>query len=117
MTDQTKVTLRILDRADKEIVKLSRAESAVYDFQRTFRQNPNTPGLHFKRLRGNSRLATAPCSSWQPPGRAMTWRSSGTATPARSSLPSTPPNPGNAPTPSGRAETVPGPRVGTPSRS
>lgn len=60
MTDQTRVTLRILDRADKEIVKLTRAEKgAVYDFQSAFRQNPNTPGLHFKRLRGNTRLFSA----------------------------------------------------------
>ncbi len=60
MTDQNEVTLRILDRADKEIVKLSRAEKgAVYDFQRAFRQNPDLPGLHFKRLKGNPRLFSA----------------------------------------------------------
>lgn len=53
-------TLRMLDRADKEIMKLSRAEiGAVYEFMHKFRHNPGNPGLHLKQLGGDSRLWSA----------------------------------------------------------
>ena len=46
-------TLRMLDRADKEVMKLSRAEiGAVYEFMHKFRHNPANPGLHLKPLGG-----------------------------------------------------------------
>ncbi len=53
-------TLRMLDRADKEVMKLSRAEiGAVYEFMHKFRHNPANPGLHLKQLGGDSRLWSA----------------------------------------------------------
>ena len=40
-------TLRLLDSADKEIMKLTRADiGAVYDFMHKFRHNPENPGLN-----------------------------------------------------------------------
>ena len=41
------VQLRLLDKADKEIVKLPRSvKGAIYDFQRKFRQDPaNRPAV------------------------------------------------------------------------
>ena len=52
--------LRLLDKADKEIDKLARAvKGAIYDFQRKFRQDPASPGLQFKQLKGDSRLYSA----------------------------------------------------------
>ena len=49
------VQLRLLDKADKEILKLPRAvKGAIYDFQRKFRDDPNSHGLQFKQLAGNS---------------------------------------------------------------
>src|SRR6266545_1216267 len=60
MSEQTGATLRILDRADKEILKLSRTDKgAVYEFQHKFRQNPDNPGLDLKPLKGDSRLYAA----------------------------------------------------------
>ncbi len=60
MSEQTGATLRILDRADKEILKLSRIDKgAVYEFQHKFRQNPDNPGLDLKPLKGDSRLYAA----------------------------------------------------------
>jgi superfamily I DNA/RNA helicase/mRNA-degrading endonuclease RelE of RelBE toxin-antitoxin system len=54
------VQLRLLDKADKEIGKLPRAvKGAIYDFQRKFRDDPDSPGLQFKQLQGNSRLYSA----------------------------------------------------------
>ena len=54
------VQLRLLDKADKEILKLPRAvKGAIYDFQRKFREDPNSHGLQFKQLAGNSRLYSA----------------------------------------------------------
>jgi superfamily I DNA/RNA helicase/mRNA-degrading endonuclease RelE of RelBE toxin-antitoxin system len=54
------VQLRLLDKADKEILKLPRAvKGAIYDFQRKFREDPNSHGLQFKQLEGNSRLYSA----------------------------------------------------------
>ena len=56
----TGAALRILDRADKEVMKLSRAEiGAVYEFMHKFRNNPANPGLHLKQLNGDSRLWSA----------------------------------------------------------
>lgn len=56
----TGAALRMLDRADKEIMKLSRAEiGAVYEFMHKFRHNPANPGLHLKQLSGDSRLWSA----------------------------------------------------------
>jgi superfamily I DNA/RNA helicase/mRNA-degrading endonuclease RelE of RelBE toxin-antitoxin system len=53
-------TLRILERADKEILNLSRADKgAVWDFMSKFRQNPHSPGLQLKQLKGDSRLWSA----------------------------------------------------------
>ncbi|MDW5329069.1 UvrD-helicase domain-containing protein [Plantactinospora sp. KLBMP9567] len=53
-------TLRMLDRADKEVMKLSRAEiGAVYEFMHKFRHNPGNPGLRLKQLSGSSRLWSA----------------------------------------------------------
>jgi superfamily I DNA/RNA helicase/mRNA-degrading endonuclease RelE of RelBE toxin-antitoxin system len=52
--------LRLLDKADKEILKLPRAvKGAIYDFQRKFRDDPDSPGLQLKQLAGNSRLYSA----------------------------------------------------------
>ncbi|MEU7573376.1 UvrD-helicase domain-containing protein [Micromonospora sp. NPDC049240] len=56
----TVATLRMLDRADKEVMKLTRADiGAVYEFMHKFRQNPENPGLQLKTLNGDSRLMSA----------------------------------------------------------
>ncbi|WP_433500847.1 UvrD-helicase domain-containing protein [Sphaerimonospora sp. CA-214678] len=56
----SRVTLRLLDRADKEILKLPRAvKGAIYDFQHKFRQDPESPGLRLKQLKGHPRLYSA----------------------------------------------------------
>ncbi|MFE9914094.1 UvrD-helicase domain-containing protein [Micromonospora sp. NPDC005553] len=53
-------TLRMLDRADKEVMKLTRADiGAVYEFMHKFRHNPENPGLNLKALNGDSRLMSA----------------------------------------------------------
>lgn len=55
-----RVQLRLLDKADKEILKLPRAiKGAIYDFQRKFREDPQSHGLQLKRLEGNSQLYSA----------------------------------------------------------
>ncbi|RCG32738.1 DNA helicase [Sphaerisporangium album] len=60
MSIQGEATLRLLDKADKEIIKLSRdVKGAIYDFQHKFRKNPANPGLHFKQLKGHPRLYSA----------------------------------------------------------
>ncbi|MBL7502025.1 DEAD/DEAH box helicase [Frankia sp. CNm7] len=60
MNTQVRVTLRILDRADKEILELPRVvKGAVYEFQSKFRADPNHPSLRFKQLKGGSRLYSA----------------------------------------------------------
>ncbi|QUX31194.1 UvrD-helicase domain-containing protein [Nocardiopsis akebiae] len=60
MSVQDKATLRLLDKADKEIRKLPRnVKGALYDFQYKFRENPTAPGLHFKALKGHDRLFSA----------------------------------------------------------
>lgn len=52
--------LRLLDKADKEILKLPRAvKGAIYEFQHKFRQDPNAPGLQFKQLKEDGRLYSA----------------------------------------------------------
>ncbi len=54
------VQLRLLDKADKEILKLPRTiKGAIYEFQHKFRLDPSNPGLHFKQLKGGSRLFSA----------------------------------------------------------
>ncbi|MEU6066490.1 UvrD-helicase domain-containing protein [Streptomyces sp. NPDC047082] len=54
------VTLRLLDKADKEILKLPRAvKGALYDFQHKFKANPQATGLQLKQLKGDSRLWSA----------------------------------------------------------
>lgn len=56
----TGATLRMLDRADKEVMKLTRADiGAVYEFMHKFRHNPENPGLNLKSLNGDSRLMSA----------------------------------------------------------
>jgi hypothetical protein len=53
-------TLRLLDKTDKEILKLPRAvKGAIYDFQHKFRKDPGNPGLRLKQLKGDSRLYAA----------------------------------------------------------
>ncbi|MFF4874936.1 UvrD-helicase domain-containing protein [Micromonospora sp. NPDC000668] len=53
-------TLRMLDRADKEVMKLTRADiGAVYEFMHKFRHNPENPGLNLKALNSDSRLMSA----------------------------------------------------------
>lgn len=53
-------TLRMLDKAYEEVLKLPRAvKGAIYDFQHKFRENPDSPGLQLKQLKGNSRLYSA----------------------------------------------------------
>ncbi|MEV8446679.1 UvrD-helicase domain-containing protein [Streptomyces parvus] len=54
------VTLRLLDRADKEILKLPRTvKGAFFEFQHTFRKNPDTTALGLRRLGGDDRLWSA----------------------------------------------------------
>ncbi|RKS79693.1 UvrD-like helicase family protein [Actinomadura pelletieri DSM 43383] len=51
--------LRLLDRAEKEILKLPRSvKGAIYDFQHKFRNDPGNKGLRFKQLK-NSQLYSA----------------------------------------------------------
>ncbi|WP_431781217.1 UvrD-helicase domain-containing protein [Streptomyces chumphonensis] len=53
-------TLRLLEKADKEIVKLDRAVvGAFYKFQHDFRRNPEAGGFHLKPLQGHERLWSA----------------------------------------------------------
>ncbi|MEV5840006.1 hypothetical protein [Nocardia sp. NPDC052112] len=53
-------TLRMLDKAYNEVLKLPRAvKGAIYDFQHKFRENPESPGLQLKQLKGNSPLFSA----------------------------------------------------------
>ncbi|WP_433700927.1 UvrD-helicase domain-containing protein [Nocardiopsis sp. CA-288880] len=53
MSVQDKATLRLLDKADKEIRKLPRnVKGALYDFQYKFRENPANPTNGFKQLKG-----------------------------------------------------------------
>ncbi|AQS67005.1 UvrD-helicase domain-containing protein [Streptomyces pactum] len=57
---RTGVTLRLLDKADKEIVKLDRAVlGAFYKFQHDFRRNPDAGGFDLKQLEGHDRLWSA----------------------------------------------------------
>ncbi|MFE7558184.1 UvrD-helicase domain-containing protein [Kitasatospora sp. NPDC057500] len=57
---RTGVTLRLLDKADKEIVKLDRAVlGAFYKFQHEFRRNPGAGGFDLKQLEGHDRLWSA----------------------------------------------------------
>lgn len=59
-TPTKSVTLRLLDKADKEIVKLDRAiVGAVYKFQHEFRKNPEAGGFDLKQLKGHDRLWSA----------------------------------------------------------
>ncbi|WP_371635411.1 AAA family ATPase [Streptomyces zaomyceticus] len=56
----TGVTLRLLDKADKEILRLPRAvKGAIYDFQHKFKENPHLRGLRLKQLEGHDRLWSA----------------------------------------------------------
>lgn len=60
MTVHGEATLRLLDKADREIQKLPRiVKGAIYEFQHKFRKNPTSPGLQFKQLQGDSRLYSA----------------------------------------------------------
>ncbi|WP_320777934.1 UvrD-helicase domain-containing protein [Streptomyces sp. CRN 30] len=60
MTRTGGVTLRLLDKADKEILRLPRTvKGALFDFQHKFKDNPRTPGLKLKQLRGDSRIWSA----------------------------------------------------------
>lgn len=53
-------TLRLLDKADKEILKLPRSvKGAIYDFQHKFKSNPNATGLKLQQLKGHDRLWSA----------------------------------------------------------
>lgn len=64
MTTQGEATLRLLDKADKEIQKLPRVvKGAIYEFQHDFRKNPDARGLRLKRLQGHSRLHSARISA------------------------------------------------------
>ncbi|MEV5544933.1 UvrD-helicase domain-containing protein [Streptomyces sp. NPDC052309] len=55
-----RVTLRLLDKADKEILRLPRTvKGALFDFQHKFKENPETPGLRLKQLKGDGRLWSA----------------------------------------------------------
>ncbi|MFF8551927.1 UvrD-helicase domain-containing protein [Streptomyces sp. NPDC015501] len=59
-TPRTGATLRLLDKADKEIVKLDRAVlGAFYKFQHDFRRNPHAGGFDLKQLEGHDRLWSA----------------------------------------------------------
>jgi superfamily I DNA/RNA helicase len=56
----SRVTLRLLEKTDREIVKLDRAiVGAVYKFQHDFRANPRHPSLRLKPLEGHDRLHSA----------------------------------------------------------
>ncbi|CAL9387802.1 ATP-dependent DNA helicase Rep [Nocardiopsis dassonvillei] len=60
MSVQGKTTLRLLDKAGKEIRKLPQnVKGALYDFQYKFRENPHGTGLRFKALEGHDRLYSA----------------------------------------------------------
>ncbi|MDF6018805.1 UvrD-helicase domain-containing protein [Streptomyces sp. JH34] len=57
---RTGVTLRLLDKADKEIIKLDRTVlGAFYKFQHDFRRNPEAGGFDLKQLEGHDRLWSA----------------------------------------------------------
>ncbi|MFE6895608.1 UvrD-helicase domain-containing protein [Streptomyces sp. NPDC057717] len=59
MTDKN-VTLRLLDKADREILKLPRpVKGAIYDFQHKFKTNPDSAGLRLKQLQGHDKLYSA----------------------------------------------------------
>ncbi|OEU96555.1 UvrD-helicase domain-containing protein [Streptomyces oceani] len=54
------VSLRLLDKADKEVLKLPRSvKGAIYDFQHKFKTNPDSAGLRLKRLQGHDKLYSA----------------------------------------------------------
>ncbi|MEN8653392.1 UvrD-helicase domain-containing protein [Streptomyces sp. 21So2-11] len=54
------ISLRLLDKADKEILKLPRSvKGAIYDFQHKFKDNPKATGLQLKQLKGHDRLWSA----------------------------------------------------------
>ncbi|NYI03501.1 UvrD-helicase domain-containing protein [Allostreptomyces psammosilenae] len=56
----TGATLRLLDKADKEVLRLPRTvKGAFFDFQHKFKENPQAAGLHLKQLKGESRLWSA----------------------------------------------------------
>ncbi|WP_412518569.1 AAA family ATPase [Actinomadura madurae] len=64
MTTQGEATLRLLDKADKEIQKLPRVvKGAIYEFQHDFRKNPDARGLRLKQLQGHDRLYSARISA------------------------------------------------------
>ena len=53
-------TLRMLDKADKQIRELPRAvKGAIYDFQFKFRENPHRNGLNLEALQGSDQLFSA----------------------------------------------------------
>ncbi|GAA1461807.1 UvrD-helicase domain-containing protein [Nocardiopsis exhalans] len=55
-----KTTLRLLDKADKQIRKLPQSvKGALYDFQYKFRENPTATGLKFQQLKGHDKLHSA----------------------------------------------------------
>ena len=60
MSVPIKTTLRLLDKADKQIRKLPQnVKGALYDFQYKFRENPNATGLKFQQLKGHDKLFSA----------------------------------------------------------
>ena len=64
MSVPTKTTLRLLDKADKQIRKLPQSvKGALYDFQYKFRENPDAAGLRFKQLKGHDKLFSARVNS------------------------------------------------------
>ncbi|GAA4241774.1 3'-5' exonuclease [Actinomadura meridiana] len=64
MTTRGEATLRLLDKADKEIQKLPRVvKGAIYEFQHDFRKNPDARGLRLKQLQGHTRLYSARVSA------------------------------------------------------
>lgn len=59
MSVRNRATLRLLDKADKQIRKLDRSvKGALYEFQYKFRENPERPSLNLERLE-NSELYSA----------------------------------------------------------
>nr|WP_203610291.1 UvrD-helicase domain-containing protein [Streptomyces sp. SID8111] len=52
--------MRLLDKADREILKLPRpVKGAIYDFQHKFKTNPDSAGLRLKQLQGHDKLHSA----------------------------------------------------------
>lgn len=60
MSVPPRTTLRLLDKADKQINKLPlHVKGSLYELQRNFRENPTSSGLRFKKLKGHDKLYSA----------------------------------------------------------